>query len=93
MELLMTNAMKQPEGSNTVPGLSDDPNAVHLFKVLTQSGERLIVSMPIEQMEGFKRVVVRGSAMLDEHSAEIVSLVDRLQYGHELKAFSPRENF
>ena len=88
----MIDAMKQPEGSHAVPGLSDDPKAVHLLKMLTPSGERLIVSMPIEQMEGFKRVVVRGSAMLDEHSAELVSLVDRLQYGHDLEVFSPRGN-
>ena len=87
----MIDAMKQPEGSHAVPGLSDDPKAVHLFKVLTPSGERLIVSMPIEQIEGFKKVVVRGAAMLDEHRSEIVSLVDRLQYGHDLEVFSPRD--
>jgi hypothetical protein len=86
----MTDATKQPTDANAVPGLSDDPKTIHLFKVLAQSGERLIVSMPIEQIDGFKRALVKGSAMLEEHSAELVSLVDRLQYGHDLELFSPR---
>lgn len=87
----MINATHEP-GTAAVLGLSDDPQTIHLVKVSSASGERVIISVPIEQMEWLQKVLARGAGMLDGCSPQVVSLVDRLQYGNELDklVFRPR---
>lgn len=76
----------------TVLGLAHDPQSIHLAKVTSASGERLIISVPGEHREGLVKVLTRGASMLDGCSPEVVALIDQLQYGQELDqlVFRPR---